>query len=188
MHGEVGVSLPVSQFGISQVAGDGPTLVWEPGPSARELPFPPRSEATWDGTTMKMYIDGVEDCSGGSSCVSYSTPIVTNSTALGIGAKGDGSQPLQGGMDDVRIYNCALSASEIAALSRLVGHWRMESIVSGPVMVEAIFSLLSGFSNSSTMLFHCPQSGHRPIHLTAWCPQLWHTYMNRFFLVILFRN
>jgi len=31
---------------------------------------------------------------------------------------------------------------------------------------------------SSTKEFHCPQSGHRPIHFGAWYPQLWQIKMN----------
>jgi len=44
--------------------------------------------------------------------------------------------------------------------------------------------VLTGLSDSSTMLFHWPQSGHRPSHLGAWYAQLWQTNMDLFFLVI----
>jgi len=51
-------------------------------------------------------------------------------------------------------------------------------------MEEDLAFLLTGLSDSSTMLFHWPQSGHRPSHLGAWYVQLWQTNMDLFFLVI----
>ena len=38
--------------------------------------------------------------------------IVTNNLGVGIGAQPDGTSPLQGAMDDVRLYNRALSLAE----------------------------------------------------------------------------
>ena len=46
-----------------------------------------------------------------------SIAITTNNLALGIGAQPDGVSQLQGALDDVLLYNSALSASEIAALA-----------------------------------------------------------------------
>ena len=69
--------------------------------------------ATYDGTTIRLYVNGVQE--GGN--LAGPASITTNNLALGIGAQPDGTSKLQGAMDDVLLYNTALSASEIAALA-----------------------------------------------------------------------
>ncbi|PZQ49100.1 MAG: hypothetical protein DI551_00155 [Micavibrio aeruginosavorus] len=62
---------------------------------------------SYDGTTLRMYIDGNQV-----SSVAAGTPVSAASN-MGIGAGSNGSSPFNGAMDDVRMYNRALSASEI---------------------------------------------------------------------------
>jgi hypothetical protein len=66
--------------------------------------------ATFDGSIIKIYINGVLD-----SSFTFNTPvqIISNNLELGIGAGPNGGSKLQGSIDDARIYNKALSASEI---------------------------------------------------------------------------
>ena len=71
--------------------------------------------ATSDGTTIRLYVNGTEVATKPAPAA-----ITTNNLALGIGAQGDGTSPLQGAMDDVLLYNTALSATEIAALAGAV--------------------------------------------------------------------
>jgi uncharacterized repeat protein (TIGR01451 family) len=68
--------------------------------------------ATYDGTAMRIYINGVEENSslGPAS-------IISNLIDVGIGAQGNGSRKFRGSLDDVRIYRRALSAAEIAQLA-----------------------------------------------------------------------
>ncbi|TXK36404.1 T9SS type A sorting domain-containing protein [Pontibacter qinzhouensis] len=68
--------------------------------------------ATYDGSVAKIYIDGVED-----NVMSFGTALATNSLNLAIGAESNGTRPLKGAIDDVRIYNIALSAADISALA-----------------------------------------------------------------------
>ena len=68
--------------------------------------------ATYDGTTTKLFIDGVLNASG-----SGPAAIVSNNLPLGIGAESTLVSPLSGNIDDARIYNRALSEGEIAALA-----------------------------------------------------------------------
>ena len=69
--------------------------------------------ATFDGTNIKLYIDGTqegEDLTGPGS-------IAVNDLSLSIGAQNDGARKFNGAIDDVRIYNYALSLAEIEALT-----------------------------------------------------------------------
>ena len=67
--------------------------------------------ATYDGSTIKLYLDGQLEASKAASF-----PLATNQLALSLGAQHDGTRPFLGGMDDVRIYSRALDAQEIAVL------------------------------------------------------------------------
>jgi len=72
--------------------------------------------ATYDGATIKMYINGVLDVTRAST-----SPITTNTLPFVIGAPSDGlaSRVFPGAIDDARLYNRALTDSEIAALANL---------------------------------------------------------------------
>jgi hypothetical protein len=67
--------------------------------------------ATYDGATIRMYINGVLDNSKNDQF-----SIAVNNLGLGIGAQDDGFRPLDGALDDVRVYSQALSAAEVQAL------------------------------------------------------------------------
>ena len=67
--------------------------------------------ATYDGAMIRLYINGIEE---GSKAASIT--IATNDLPLSIGAQSDGSRFFQGALDQVRVYNRALSAEEIAGL------------------------------------------------------------------------
>jgi prepilin-type N-terminal cleavage/methylation domain-containing protein len=68
---------------------------------------------TWDGTTnldgKKIYVDGVLNKSGTSGISLMGQPNYT----FRIGENGAGSYPLNGSIDDVRVYNQAIPISEI---------------------------------------------------------------------------
>ncbi|MCG9128412.1 LamG domain-containing protein [Candidatus Poribacteria bacterium] len=63
---------------------------------------------TWDGKTIKLYIDGVLDkelaCKG---------ELVPNNGALYIGARGGSDRFLTGALDEIKMYNYALSEDEL---------------------------------------------------------------------------
>src|SRR5690606_15086327 len=69
--------------------------------------------ATFDGSTIRLYIDGVENSS---NQFSNPPPIAVNALELMIGA---GSQSLRGAMDDVRIYNTALGPEDVQELAAI---------------------------------------------------------------------
>jgi hypothetical protein len=72
---------------------------------------------TYDGntSTSKLYVDGISVSFSSNAC-SGSGAFVPNSSNLYIGALNTGSSYLKGTLDDVRIYNRALSATEITQL------------------------------------------------------------------------
>lgn len=62
----------------------------------------------WDGTNLKLYVNGAQNASAGQSI----TP-AGNTASLYIGQYGGNADQANGIIDDVRIYNKALSASEV---------------------------------------------------------------------------
>ena len=85
---------------------------------------------TWDGTIANIYIDGVNRA----SC-NWSGTLGTNDVALGIGAySNDGvswSDYFNGVIDEVAIYNRALSASEFKAYHTVDTNQDGEVVVRG---------------------------------------------------------
>ena len=68
--------------------------------------------ATYDGSTIKLYINGVLQASKNASF-----QISSNSLPLAIGAQDDGYRGFAGSIDSVKLFNRALSAPEIVALT-----------------------------------------------------------------------
>jgi hypothetical protein len=66
---------------------------------------------TYDGSRMRIYVNGVEQASKAGPAA-----VGTNALRLGIGAESDGTRPLKGRIDGVRLYDRALSAAEVAQL------------------------------------------------------------------------
>ena len=72
--------------------------------------------ATYDGSDVRLYVNGTEVPE---SPVAGPTSIAVNSNALGIGAEGAGASKYEGALDDVRLYDRALTPAEIADLATL---------------------------------------------------------------------
>ena len=64
-----------------------------------------------DGSNLHMYVDGVLENTGSISDSDYS-----NNSPITIGAYNSGDYYFSGSIDDVRIYNRALSEGEVKAL------------------------------------------------------------------------
>lgn len=67
--------------------------------------------ATYDGTTIRLYVNGTLENS-----MAASISIASNTLPLGLGAQSDGTREFSGSVDDARVYNTALTQSEIQAL------------------------------------------------------------------------
>ncbi len=80
---------------------------------------------TYNGQTATIYLNGT---SVGSAA--FSMAIQTNIRALGIGARYNGGNLFNGSLDELRIYNRALSATEVQNLYKWapgpVGYWKMD--------------------------------------------------------------
>jgi hypothetical protein len=117
--------------------------------------------ATFDGTTMKLYINGELESSliAPAGC----TVIATNSQPLGIGGQSDGlgSRQFMGWMDEVRVYNRALSAAEILQLAStttithsiaLVPGWNLVSFNVRPTST-AVADVLASIAGQYTLVY-----------------------------------
>ena len=71
--------------------------------------------ATFDGETMKLYINGHEN---NTYLLTEPQRINSNNKALAIGAQSDGNSEFKGSIDDVRIYNTALSSRQVRELAK----------------------------------------------------------------------
>jgi hypothetical protein len=67
---------------------------------------------TWDGTTMRVYLDGAVNGSRAKAA-----PIATDTRPVYIGGRTGPTDVIPGYVDDVRFYNRCLTAAEIAALA-----------------------------------------------------------------------
>jgi len=63
---------------------------------------------TWDGTTKIIYVNGVQVTSA-----TQSGPITDNSIAVTVGALPSGSEEFQGHLNDVKVWNRAISLQEV---------------------------------------------------------------------------
>lgn len=93
---------------------------------------------TYNNGTMKMYLNGILH----KTYTTTITPLLNSSQHLGVGAASNGSEPLVGYLNDVRIYDHCLSPMEVKELSKgLVLHyplnrggWGQENLASQYIM------------------------------------------------------
>jgi hypothetical protein len=113
---------------------------------------------TKSGATLSLYVDGVLQ----STSTDTTTTTTTNAIPLYIGARGGTANRFQGSIDDVRIYNRALSADEVSQLYRLTtptgvdtslkGYWSFNGKDTNWTSSSAgTVADLSGSGNTGTM-------------------------------------
>src|SRR4051812_2616211 len=94
---------------------------------------------TWDGATVKIYINGVLD-----SSTARTGTIGTDTRNLYIGGR-SGTDCFNGMLRDVRVYNRPLTATELVGGTGLVGYWAF-SEGSGTSAADT-----SGLANTATL-------------------------------------
>ena len=103
--------------------------------------------ATWDGTTAKLYINGVLD-----NTAAHTGTVGSNDSLRGIGGYGSGGSNLfSGKIDELRIYDSVLSQSAIAAdmvstsatSANLIGYYNFDTI-SGNILRDKSTSNFNG--------------------------------------------
>ena len=87
----------------------------------------------WDGNQVTYFINGEPDGSH-----SFQGPLNENNTTTGLAGRPPSTNPLHGGLDDVRLYSRALTHSEVSAVyhwpqspeseSRLAAYWAFDTI------------------------------------------------------------
>ena len=99
---------------------------------------------TYDGTTMRLYLNGQLIAS---STHSPGGAIVGNSAhTVSLGDSVTGARPFDGLIDDARVYSRTLSATDILELAgTLVGHWKLDE-TSGATAADS-----SAFGNDGTV-------------------------------------
>ncbi|MBF9222400.1 endo-beta-N-acetylglucosaminidase [Hymenobacter ruricola] len=123
------------RLGDANITGDRPQFVMNTGSLSRKVTSPTaltagtwyHLAATYDGAAMKLYINGGLSA----SLTANTTPSVTG--AFSFGRNYANSRCLDGSIDEVRVWDRALSAAEIAAnsctvpttASGLQAYWRL---------------------------------------------------------------
>ena len=98
--------------------------------------------STYDGTTAKIYVNGVLEDSG----IATAT-IDTNTAPVCIGQNSQkGGRYWNGRIADVRVYNRAITEAEIAKIYGLVAHWKLDEL-SGTIAYDS-----SGMENHATVV------------------------------------
>lgn len=114
--------------------------------------------ATYDGSEIKIYLNGEEHAS---KTITSKPAISINSLPLAIGAQSDGVYKFKGAIDDVRVYNSALNASEIGIIKAT----STSSVVTAPnetthIILEKEFSAYPNpFTSTTTINFRLPYGG-----------------------------
>ena len=103
----------------------------------------------YTGTALRIYVDGVLEASDAST---GPIGITTHNVYLGENAESVGRY-WNGAIHDVRIYSVALSASQVAGLYGLVGHWKLSETSGTSASDSTAFAsngTVSGTANWST--------------------------------------
>ncbi|MBK0403045.1 T9SS type A sorting domain-containing protein [Adhaeribacter sp. BT258] len=110
--------------------------------------------ATFDGTTIKIYVNGVLDRT---ETLSSPPAIASNNLPLAIGGQSIGNNLFKGAIDNPKIYNVALSSSDISSLAS-ISSARMAS-GSQESTIENLVASPNPFMNATSIHFTVPESG-----------------------------
>jgi tetratricopeptide (TPR) repeat protein len=86
--------------------------------------------ATFDGTDVKLYVNGTLEDSANQPGVHYA------SSKVCFGSKYNGESPFRGRLDDIRIYSHALTADEITGLYRVYPHTLLSAVAEAEGIIQ----------------------------------------------------
>ncbi|WP_299761769.1 LamG-like jellyroll fold domain-containing protein [uncultured Pontibacter sp.] len=124
--------------------------------------------ATYDGSVLKLYLNGAENAS---QTLSSPQTIAINTQAVHIGAQDNGTYKFRGAIDDARIYNNALSASEVSALYTGNASLAASATSSATALLPPSEQMPSmevypnPFTSTATLNFILPESGSYSLSL-----------------------
>lgn len=112
--------------------------------------------ATYDGTRATVYIDGVRR-----GQIATTQPIASTSDVISVGDSDNGLDSYIGSVDDVRIYNRALSTTEIATLAGKTPliKGNIKGYTSNGFSVACLNQTTGQTINLQSMNFDCGSSG-----------------------------
>lgn len=153
-----------------QVSGNGPTVTFYRGSSAyvqAQLASSSYVGAGWHhfaGTfddasnSLKLYVDGVL-VSTVTTTYSVSWSGLGTNTVLGSHGNGGTGYWLTGAIDDARVYDRALSASEIAELYGFVGHWKLNHTSGTTATDSTVFAQNGTVTGGASWTTDCGGNG-----------------------------
>ncbi len=120
---------------------------------------------TWDATTQRLYINGVEEDNDGVGTISPSG----NTHLMGYNSGDNSNFRPDGMLDDMRVYDRALSAAEIAELSQASACPQTTADLDGaPISVARVQSQISTSTNpASVTLASTPVEGNLLVAIAA---------------------
>ncbi len=103
---------------------------------------------------FKLYIDGVQAASvTNTSSISY--PGLAQNTVIGRHGNGGTSHDFTGIIDEVRVYNYALSDTEVATLYGFIGHWKLNETAGTMAADSTIFARHGTVTSGATWSTRC---------------------------------
>ena len=105
-----------------------------------------------DNNSFRLYVDGKLVASAtNSNSISYAGH--ASNTVIGRHGNSSTSNDFTGTIDDVRVYNYAISATEVAQLFGLIGHWKLAETSGASAVDSTVFArnpVLNGAAAWST--------------------------------------
>ena len=134
----------------------GATNAWNPSVATMSTGIWYFAAMTYNGSTVRVYLNGAQVNS-----TSWSNSLTTNtSVAIGLGNQpaGAGDRAFDGMLDEIAVFDKALSAAQIDALYKaagggLIGHWKLYATAGTTVADSSVYGqngTVSGSQNWST--------------------------------------
>ena len=123
---------------------------------------------TWNGTDFKVYMNGLQE----GPDVTHSGSHMSN-TGLHIGQNTSNSEHFAGRLDDVRIYNYALSPTEILTLTQILRFREFTEAKAGTDTTSVTIAIPSGTTTGDLLISAVATDGDTDVSLAAPAGEGW---------------